>query len=167
MNLNMYNFDGIVVVLTVPNNNTILQEGDVIGFFLVGDIARFYGVGTELLFECSKYDIEKYFDLMTISEEQDEGNEDFLLGVIARQIIASENEIDHFVDYVVNSEASIDVVEVTPTKVAKPENSEIEGFSNLEDEWNIKLLNDAIDKAIDAGDKNLFNHLVRILNNIK
>lgn len=160
MNLNTYNFDGIAIVTLVPRGNVTLIEGDIVGFFIVNNTLKFYGAGTELLFSCHKRNLEKYFELLTINEDLDDDSLDFLLNVISNQaMMALEGEDDLFVEVVVN------VGEATYEGLEEVEVYEAEEI--IDKELNIQLLNNAIDKALDNGDKELFRVLTSRMKDIE
>ena len=160
MNLNTYNFDGTAIVTLVPRGITTLSEGDIVGFFIINNTLKFYGVGTELLFTCHKRNLERYFELLTISEDLDEASLDFLLNVIHNQaIMALEREEDVFVEVIAN------VGEVVYEGLEEGEVYKPEEINNKE--LNIQMLNNAIDKALDNGDKELFHMLTSKLKELK
>lgn len=149
MNLNTYNFDGTAIVTLVPRGITTLIEGDIVGFFIINNTLKFYGTGTELLFSCHIRNLEKYFELLTISEDLDEASLDFLLNVINNQaMMALEREDDVFVEVIAN------VGEMTYECLEEAEVYETEDIDDKE--LSIQLINNAIDKALDNGDKELF-----------
>lgn len=160
MNLNTYNFDGIAIVTLAPRGNVNLIEGDIVGFFIVNNTLKFYGAGTELLFSCHKRNLEKYFELLTINEDLDDASLDFLLNVINNQVMmALEREDDLFVEVLVN------VGEATYEGLEEVEVYEAEEI--IDKELNIQLLNNAIDKALDNGDKELFQMLTSRMKDIE
>lgn len=160
MNLNTYNFDGIAIVTLVPRGNVNLIEGDIVGFFIINNTLKFYGAGTELLFSCHKRNLEKYFELLTINEDLDDASLDFLLNVINNQaMMALEREDDLFVEVLVN------VGEATYEGLEEVEVYEAEEI--IDKELNMQLLNNAIDKALDNGDKELFRVLTSRMKDIE
>ena len=160
MNLNTYNFDGIAIVTLVPRGNVTLIEGDIVGFFIVNNTLKFYGAGTELLFSCHMNNLEKYFELLTINEDLDDASLEFLLNVISNQAMMTfEGEDDMFVEVLVNvGEATYEGLEEVEVYEAK----EI-----IDKELNMQLLNNAIDKALDNGDKELFRVLTSRMKDIE
>lgn len=160
MNLNTYNFDGTAIVILVPRGITTLIEGDIVGFFIINNTLKFYGTGTELLFSCHIRNLEKYFELLTISEDLDEASLDFLLNVINNQaLMALEREDDVFIEVVANvGEMTYEDLEEVEVYVPEEINDK---------KLNIHLLNNAIDKALDNGDKELFQMLTSKLRDIE
>lgn len=160
MNLNTYNFDGTAIVTLVPRGIITLIEGDIVGFFIINNTLKFYGTGTELLFSCHIRNLEKYFELLTISEDLDEVSLDFLLNVINNQaMMALEREDDVFVEVIANVGEAI---------YEGSEEVEVYETEDIDDkELNIQLLNNAIDKALDNGNKELFQMLTSKLKEFK